>query len=69
MISVTSETTVKTIKSAENLMADLQAIAQYQVLVGVPEEKDTRLKGEVGNAMLAYVHDNGSPKQGIPARP
>ena len=42
MISVTSETTVKTIKSAEDLMGDLQAIAQYQVLVGVPEEKDTR---------------------------
>jgi hypothetical protein len=40
------------------------------VLVGVPEEKDPRVEGQgIGNAALAYIHDNGSPLQNIPARP
>jgi hypothetical protein len=43
------------------------------VLVGVPEET-TDVRNEDGkeyitNASLAYIHDNGAPEAGIPARP
>lgn len=43
---------------------------EKSVYVGVPEEKDARKEpGTIGNATLAYIHDNGSPLQNIPARP
>ena len=40
------------------------------VLIGIPEDEDARTKGEkIGNAAIAYINDNGSPKLNIPARP
>ena len=39
------------------------------VLVGVPAEKTARKTGTINNATLAYIHDNGSPANNIPARP
>lgn len=53
----------------------LKELGKRKVLVGVPAEKAQR-KPEPGepalgpnNAMLAYVHNYGSPAQNIPARP
>lgn len=62
------------------MVNDLLDLTKKQVLVGVPEETDrnrysgkgkkrTLVVGGVGNAQLAYIHDNGSPLQNIPARP
>lgn len=40
-----------------------------EVLVGVPQDEATRETGEMNNATIAYIQDNGSPAQNIPARP
>jgi hypothetical protein len=71
----------KTKLDVEGLMAELKALSNNRVLVGVPSEKsardftpeewENRKKnpiGRVNNAMLAYVHDQGSPAQCIPKR-
>jgi hypothetical protein len=53
----------------KKMMGDLNALVPKRVLVGVPEEGDARDEGTIGNASLAYIHDNGAPSVGIPARP
>ena len=59
-----------TVDNTKALWEGLVALTKKQVLVGVPEEKDSRKNGKrPGNAMLAYIHDKGSPAQGIPPRP
>ena len=47
----------------------LNELAQTQVLVGIPEDKAARKDGHISNAALMYIHSNGSPINGIPARP
>lgn len=50
------------------LQKALDRLAQTRVMVGVPAEGTDR--GEaMTNAALAYIHDNGAPEVGIPARP
>ena len=58
------------VNKANKLVENLLLLAKRQVLVGVPEETDPRKDGKgIGNAALAYVHDQGSPAQNIPPRP
>jgi hypothetical protein len=48
----------------------LKSLMINEVLVGVPSDNAERKdSNEPNNAMLAYIHDNGSPAQNIPARP
>ena len=50
----------------------IEDMAQKQVLIGVPADRAPRKgkeKGPINNAALAWIHNNGSPKRGIPARP
>jgi hypothetical protein len=47
----------------------LSAIAAARVYVGVPEDKSARRDGQITNAALVYLHTNGSPLTGLPARP
>lgn len=47
----------------------IRELASFDVLVGVPEEKSSRPGETVTNAELAFIHTNGSPIKGIPARP
>lgn len=47
----------------------IKALAQKEVLVGVPAEDTERSKPGITNAALAYIHDTGSPAANIPARP
>ncbi|HWU68261.1 MAG TPA: hypothetical protein VN046_05255 [Stenotrophobium sp.] len=52
----------------------VNALTRRDVLVGIPEDKanrddDGNHVGEANNAMLGYIHDNGSPAANIPARP
>lgn len=57
--------------SAE-LQQAIKVLSKQHVLVGVPDTKADREyeKGEeINNAALAYIHNNGSPSQNIPARP
>lgn len=51
--------------------AGIASLASQRVMVGVPSTRAGR-KGQgqtINNAALAYIHDNGSPEAGIPARP
>ena len=61
-----------------DLLKDLLELTKKVVLVGVPEasgradvrKEERATKGQaMGNASLAYIHDNGSPLANIPARP
>lgn len=52
------------------VMAGIEALAKKQVLVGVPASEGGRKdSGPIGNAGLAYIHDNGAPGSNIPPRP
>jgi hypothetical protein len=46
----------------------IRDLASKDVLIGVPQDKASR-GGPINNAALAYIHEFGSPKQRIPARP
>ena len=52
------------------LRKGFQELKRLHVLVGVPEKTAT-LGREIGdsNAVLAAIHENGSPARGIPPRP
>lgn len=74
MIGFTSNVTVTTKKDVKDLMKDLMALSDNRVLVGVPTETSPRIflagkKPMINNATLAFIHDKGSPKANIPARP
>lgn len=47
----------------------ISQLAKRDVLVGVPMDQTARKDGEMNNATLAYIHDNGSAAANIPARP
>ncbi len=64
------------VDKSRNLEASLKALASHEVLVGIPEDKGARkadpadTDGEpMTNAQLGYIHETGSPKRNIPARP
>lgn len=60
--------TDETLKAVEAAVKELK---QHDVLVGIPQEKSSRQgsKGKATNAELLFIHTNGSPIRGIPARP
>lgn len=48
----------------------IEKLANTRVMVGVPAEKGSRNDAQpINNAALAYIHENGAPEAGIPARP
>lgn len=55
--------------AAQGILDALKTLANMDVLVGIPESKDSRDDGEFGNAGIGYINENGSPQQNIPARP
>ena len=70
MIGFAATLKTMTVKDTQDLWNELQELSKNRVLVGVPSATSERKEGEgIGNAALAYIHDKGSPKQGIPARP
>lgn len=44
-------------------------LAELRVCVGIPDTGDDRKEKTIGNAALLYIHENGAPEVGIPARP
>jgi hypothetical protein len=68
-------TSIKTVADhSADIIAAIKELKRNQVLVGVPAAKAPRDPAEahgspINNAALAYIHDNGSPTQNIPARP
>lgn len=54
------------------VLKGLVSIEKFDVLVGIPAEKTPRSnedKGNLNNAQLGYIHENGAPEANIPARP
>ncbi len=47
----------------------VKELKKHEVLVGITQEKSSREGGKVTNAELLFIHTNGSPVKGIPARP
>jgi hypothetical protein len=47
----------------------LEKLKHMDVLVGIPQDKNSRPGEPIGNAALLYIHTNGSPGHRIPARP
>ena len=64
-ITVTRSTRI----SAQTVRARLEAISRSDVLVGIPQARNSRKGEPVGNAGLLYIHTHGSPAHRIPARP
>lgn len=54
---------------AQSILDALITLANKDVLVGIPESKDERDDGDIGNAAIGYINENGSPAQNIPPRP
>ena len=59
----------KIIDRVPEMLEAVGRLTTAQVLVGVPSAKGPRRQGQISNATLAYIHENGSPAQNIPARP
>jgi hypothetical protein len=51
------------------VLANINAMVGQRVYIGIPQEKNQRPDGGVGNATIAYINEKGSPAKGIPARP
>lgn len=54
---------------AFDLFKQIEKLKKVEILVGIPEEKAPRKRGEMNNATLLYIHTQGSPLRGLPARP
>lgn len=59
-------------KETRKILERVEKMTRSYVVVGVPSEESKRTdskKGSVNNAMLAYVHEFGSPANNTPPRP
>ena len=60
---------VLAVNNIPQLIAALDALENREVLVGFPSDGKPREKGDpITNAELAYIHNQGSPANGIPQR-
>lgn len=64
------------VDKSRDLEASLKMLSELEALVGIPADKGERKAdpenpdGEpMTNAQLGYIHETGSPKRNIPARP
>lgn len=62
------------VNNLPKLKASLKKMVENAVFVGVPSEtanvrNELQDTSPINNATLAYIHQNGSPAQNIPARP
>lgn len=53
----------------KKVLANIEAMAGKELLIGIPAEKSPRKGDPITNASLGYIHENGSPARNIPARP
>lgn len=52
----------------KRLLKTVKNLTKKDVLVGIPADEGGR-DTEINNAQLGYIHENGAPDVGIPARP
>jgi hypothetical protein len=51
------------------IMEAIKELKRHEVLIGIPEDANATREDGVTNAELMFIHNNGSPAKGIPARP
>ena len=47
----------------------LRLLGASAVIVGIPEDNDSRFESNITNSQLAYIHEYGAPTANIPPRP
>lgn len=52
-----------------NIIKGFDFIRHHEVLVGIPQEKNSAHDGGLTNAELLFLHTHGSPINNMPARP
>lgn len=58
------------VDNMSKLVEGVAFLAHHQVMVGIPDDKSQRKDPQqISNADLLYIHENGAPEAGIPARP
>lgn len=60
---------VKVVDNLAKLVEGVALLATLHPMVGIPQDETERKEGEINNATLLYIHENGAPEAGIPARP
>lgn len=51
------------------LQVAMHRLTLKDVMVGIPKDETERKEGEINNATIGYIMDNGAPEMNIPARP
>lgn len=60
---------VKVIDNMAKVLEGVALLGRLNVSVGIPADDTTRKDGDaITNAALLYIHENGAPEVGIPAR-
>lgn len=62
-------TLTKTVDKVADITRAIRALTRNELLIGVPEEKTDRQDGEITNAAIGYIQENGAPEINLPARP
>lgn len=57
------------VDNTQKVLSGLRELARSRVMVGIPSDKAGRKEGEITNAALGYIHENGAPEVNVPARP
>jgi len=60
---------LQAMKKDQKLFDRIKQLRKVEILVGIPEAKSKRRRGEMNNATLLYIHTKGSPLKNLPARP
>lgn len=71
MINIVSKVST-TDAGLKEIQEAIKALKSHEVMIGIPEDASSRKdqKGTpINNAELLFIHTNGSPVRGIPARP
>ena len=58
-----------TIDKVGQVLKSIHTLETNRVLVGIPQEKNARNDGQMTNASIGYIQENGSSANNIPARP
>lgn len=58
-----------TIDKLRGVQSALRLLSSRRVMVGIPSTTAGRKEGPITSAALGYIHENGAPEVGIPARP
>lgn len=58
-----------TVDKVKSMREAVEELTTNKVYVGIPSTRTNRKEGPIGNAVLGYIHENGSPVSNIPPRP